>query len=81
MIFLLIAMLLVGGCGIVPNGYGGYCTAGPDCDRQHEQLRSLGVQPGMPSVNPVIKGFQDSTDYATSRKPTCTSPTGYGVGC
>jgi len=49
MIFLLIGVLLVGGCGIVPNGYGGYCTAGPDCDRQHEQMRS----PGRPAWHAV----------------------------
>lgn len=43
------------------------------------------VQPAPSLSGPLLEGLgralQDSTDYATGRKPTCTSPTGYGVGC
>lgn len=78
MIFLLIAVLLVGGCGIVPNGYGGYCTEGVNCEQQRERMRSLAPV----LVVPAPAGSQPGVfDYATGRKPTCTNPTGYGVGC
>ena len=69
--------LLLAGCGIVPNGYGGYCTPGPDCDRQHEQMRSLGIAPGYYPTPPASSPF----DYATGKKPGCTNMTGYGTGC